>query len=99
MICQRVQVAEDPAMSALAPRLRPARVTVTLKDGRKATHACDSHEGDFNQPFAESVLRGKFRMLAGHVLTPEGVAQIEQAIDRCEEWNSVTDFTALLRRS
>ena len=95
---QRVQVAEDPAMSALAPRLRPARVTVTLKDGRKATHTCESHEGDFNQPFAESVLRSKFRVLAGHVLTPEGVAQIEQAIDRCEEWNSVAEFTALLRK-
>lgn len=95
---QRVSVAEDPAMSAVAPRLRPARVTVTLKDGRKATHACESHEGDFNQPFAESVLRGKFRELAGHVLTVQGVAQIEQAIDRCEEWNSVAEFTALLRK-
>ena len=95
---QRVQVVEDPAMSALAPRLRPARVTVTLKDGRKSTHACESHEGDFNQPFAESVLRGKFRMLAGHVLTPDGVAQVEQAIDRCEEWNSIAEFAALLRK-
>ena len=34
-------------MTALAPRLRPARVTVTLTDGRSATHACDSHRGDF----------------------------------------------------
>ncbi len=34
---RRVSVAEDPAMSALAPRLRPARVTVTLKDGRTST--------------------------------------------------------------
>ena len=95
---QRVQVTEDPAMSALAPRLRPARVTVTLKDGRSATHACESHEGDFNQPFAESALRGKFRMLAGHVLAPEGVAQVEQAVDRFEEWKSVAEFTALLRK-
>ncbi len=95
---QRVQVAEDPAMSALAPRLRPARVTVTLKDGRKATHACESHQGDFNQPFEESVLRSKFRMLAGHVLTPEGVAHVEQAVDRCDEWHSVADFTALLQK-
>jgi len=94
---QRVSVAEDPAMSAVAPRLRPARVTVTLKDGCKATHACESHQGDFNQPYSESVLRGKFRELAGHVLTPAGVAQVEQAIDRCEEWTSVSDFTALLR--
>ena len=61
-------------MTALAPRLRPARVTVTLKDGRSATHACDSHRGDFQQPFAESELRAKFRELAGVVLTPEGVS-------------------------
>src|SRR5690242_3805090 len=33
----RVTVVEDPAMSALVPRLRPARVTVTLTDGRSAT--------------------------------------------------------------
>jgi 2-methylcitrate dehydratase PrpD len=95
---QRVRVVEDPAMSAVAPRLRPARVTVTLKDGRKATHACESHQGDFNQPYAESVLREKFRELAGHVLDARGVAQVEQAIDRCEEWKSVGEFTALLRR-
>ena len=94
----RVSVVEDPAMSALAPRLRPARVTVTLKNGRSATHACESHEGDFNQPYAEAVLREKFRELAGHVLTPEGVAQVEQAIDRCEEWTNIADFTALLNK-
>ena len=42
-----------PGDDALAPRLRPARVTVTLTDGRRATHARDSHRGDFNEPFAE----------------------------------------------
>jgi 2-methylcitrate dehydratase PrpD len=94
---QRVQVTEDPAMSAVAPRLRPARVTVTLRDGRTSTHACESHRGDFNQPFEESVLRGKFRELAGHVLSPGGVAAVERAVDRCEEWASVGDFTAILR--
>jgi 2-methylcitrate dehydratase PrpD len=95
---QRVSVAEDPSMSAVAPRLRPARVTVTLKDGRSATHVCESHDGDFHRPYAESVLRGKFRELAGHVLTADGVAQVEQAVDHCEDWSSVADFTALLRR-
>jgi 2-methylcitrate dehydratase PrpD len=94
----RVSVVEDPAMSALVPKLKPARVTVTLKNGRSATHACESHEGDFNQPYAETVLRDKFRELAGHVLSEQDVAQVEQAIDRCEEWQSVSDFTVLLKR-
>jgi 2-methylcitrate dehydratase PrpD len=94
----RVHVTEDAAMSAVAPRLRPARVTVTLKDGRQGTHACESHRGDFNQPFQESELREKFRDLAGHVLTPASAARVEEAIDRAEQWKSVRELTDLLRR-
>ena len=95
---QRVHMKEDAAMSAVAPRLRPARVTVTLKDGRKATHAVESHRGDFHQPFAESELREKFRTLAGEVLTPQGVACAEEMVDRCESWPSVRDLPDALRR-
>src|SRR4029077_10069305 len=95
----RVQISEDPAMSAVVPRLRPARVTVTLSDGRHATHSLESHRGDFQQPFAESEIRDKFRELAGTVLTPEGVADVERAVDRCDEWTSVGELTELLRRS
>ena len=94
----RVHVTEDPAMSAVAPRLRPARVTVTLKDGRRSTHACESHRGDFQQPFAESEIREKFRELAGIVLTSEGVARIEELAERCERWQSVRELTEALRR-
>jgi 2-methylcitrate dehydratase PrpD len=94
----RVHIVEDPAMSAVAPRLRPARVTVTLSDGRQATHARDSHRGDFNAPFAESEIRAKFRELAETVLTPEGAARVENAVDRCEEWTSPAELTDLCRR-
>jgi 2-methylcitrate dehydratase PrpD len=93
-----VHVSEDPAMSAVAPRLRPARVRVSLTDGRQAMHACESHRGDFRQPFAEEELRVKFRQLAGVVLTPEGVERVEAVVDRCEEWPSVGELTELLRR-
>jgi 2-methylcitrate dehydratase PrpD len=94
---QRVTVAEDPAMTALAPRLRPARVTVELKDGRRATHARDSHRGDFQDPFSDAELRTKFRELAAVVLTPKGITLVEQAVDRCEEWDDVGVLTTLCR--
>jgi 2-methylcitrate dehydratase PrpD len=94
----RVNISEEPAMTALAPRLRPARVTVTLADGRTATCSRDSHRGDFNEPFAEAELRDKFRELAGTVLTPEGVTQVEQAVDHSEDWQSLGELTDLLRR-
>jgi 2-methylcitrate dehydratase PrpD len=93
----RVQVTEDPAMSAVAPRLRPARVTVTLSDGRQATQACDSYRGDFQRPFAETEIRAKFRELAGVVLTPEGVSRVQDSVDRCENWQSVGELIELLR--
>ena len=94
----RVHVTEEPAMTAVAPRLRPARVTVTLTDGRHSTHSRDSHRGDFQQPFAESEIRGKFRELAGIVLRPEGVSSVEAAVDRCEQWQSIAELTEPLRR-
>jgi 2-methylcitrate dehydratase PrpD len=94
----RVRIAEDPAMSALAPKLRPARVTVTLADGRSATSARDSHRGDFSDPFSEAELREKFRELAGVVLLPQGVAAVARAVDDIEEWPDVSDLTGLLRR-
>jgi len=95
---QRVHISEDPAMTELAPRLRPASVTVTLTDGRQATKRRDSHRGDFNEPFAEAEIRDKFRELAGTVLTHEGVAAVESAVDRSEEWQSLDELTGLFRR-
>jgi len=94
----RVQVTEDPAMSAVAPRLRPARVTLTLTDGRHATRAGDSQRGDFMRPFAEAEIREKFRELAAVVLTSEGVSRVEDAVEGCEGWESVDALTGVLRR-
>jgi 2-methylcitrate dehydratase PrpD len=94
----RVHITEDAAMSAVAPRLRPSRVTVTLRDGRQETAARDSHRGDFNEPFEETELRQKFGELAGSVLTPGGVREIARLLDRCETWENLTDFQQALRR-
>jgi len=94
----KVQIAEDPAMSAVAPRLRPARVTVTLTDGRSASHARDSHRGDFSDHFSEAELRAKFRELAGTVLTADGVAAVEDAVNRIETWDSLDELPALCRK-
>jgi 2-methylcitrate dehydratase PrpD len=94
----RVHVSEDPAMSAVAPRLRPARITLTLADGRQVTHSRDSHRGDFQDPFSEAELRGKFRELAETVVTAEGAAAVERAVDHCEEWRDLRELTRLLRQ-
>jgi 2-methylcitrate dehydratase PrpD len=93
-----VHVQEDSEMTAVAPRLRPARVTVSLKNGRSATIARQSHRGDFQEPYAEVDIRGKFRELAGVVLTEEGAIAVEAAVDRSDQWQSLQDLVILLRR-
>jgi len=94
---RRVHVTEDSALTAAAP-LRPARVTLTLKDGRCATHAYDSPRRDREVLYEERELRDKFRELAGLALTPADVADMESIVDRCDAWTSVTELTDACRR-
>jgi 2-methylcitrate dehydratase PrpD len=94
----RVHISEDPAMSAAVPALKPARVTLTLKDGRQTTHSCDSPRGDCLNPYDESEIRQKFRELAGLALTPRGLGEVEHAVERFERWTSAAELTDLLRR-
>jgi 2-methylcitrate dehydratase PrpD len=94
----RVTMHEDAAMSARVPSYKPARVTLALKSGAHHTHSVDSHGGDFKSPYDESVLREKFRDLAGDVLTADGSAEVERAVARCELWSRVSELPALLRK-
>jgi 2-methylcitrate dehydratase PrpD len=95
---QRVQISDEPQFTAMAPRFKPARVTVILKDGRQCTRACQSARGDFERPYQESEIRAKFRELAGLVLRRQGVTVVEEAIDQCERWSSIQELPTLLRQ-
>jgi 2-methylcitrate dehydratase PrpD len=94
----RVHISADPAMSAAVPALKPARVTLTLKDGRQATRTCDSPRGDCLNPYDESEIRQKFRQLAGLALTPQGLGEVERAVEGLEHWKSASELPDLLRR-
>lgn len=95
----RVHVAEDPALSAQVPERKPARVTVTLKDGRASTRACDTSRGGFDRPYQRTELLDKFRGLAGELLPPEHVGEVEALLERFDELNDVGALSSALRRS
>jgi 2-methylcitrate dehydratase PrpD len=82
----------------MAPQLKPARVTLILKDGRQAIRQCESPRGDYQRPYQESEVREKFRELAGLVLTREGVGAVERAVDQCDRLSSMRDLIDQLRR-
>src|SRR5258705_5145099 len=93
----RVHISEDPAMTAAVPALKPARVTLTLKDGRQTTVVCDSPRGDCLNPYDESEIRQKFRALAGGGVAPQGGRAGGRAIGGDEEWGGGTAPSELLR--
>lgn len=93
----RVFVAEDPALSAVVPRLKPARVRLTLRDGRRTTRLCESARGDFQQPYGRAELEAKFRDLAGTVLPPDGVERLASAVGRLGPAGGVRELVELAR--
>jgi 2-methylcitrate dehydratase PrpD len=94
---QRVTVREDPDLNAHVPRLKPARVTVTLTDGRRVTRLRESARGDYHDPYGEDEIRSKFRELASLVLSPAGVARVEALVDRLEDLPRLEDLVDALR--
>ena len=93
---RRVAVREDPSLNASVPRLKPARVTVTLTDGRQLTRLRESARGDFQEPYREDEVRAKFRELAGLVLSPRAVARVEQLVERLDELEHLSDLVVAL---
>ena len=94
---QRITVREDPDLNAHVPRLKPARVTVTFSDGRQVTRLRESARGDYQDPYGEGEVRSKFRELAGLVLSPAGVARVEELVDRLDSLPRLAELVEPLR--
>lgn len=73
-LAARVRLTENPEMTARLPDQRPARVRITMADGRVLTAGTDTNRGDWADPFPEAALHEKFRSLAAR-LWPDDVAE------------------------
>jgi len=94
---RRVTVREDPALTAQVPRLKPARVTLALADGRRVTRLRESARGDYQDPYREDEIRTKFRELASLVLSPDIVARAEAVVDRLDDVSRLGELVDVLR--
>lgn len=59
-LANRVTVTEDPALTAMLPAARPARVTLRLADGRSFTALATTNRGDTENPYSASDVEAKF---------------------------------------
>ena len=94
----RVEVREDPSMSARLPQERPARVEIALTDGRVLVGEVGVNRGDDALPYSRDELRAKFLDLAGRVWPHAHAATVLDATlaladDRC----ALGTWTQLLR--
>lgn len=70
----KVNVAEDPALSAKLPAKRGARVEMTLKDGARRVAEVSGSRGDPDDAFSWDQMVLKFRALAGPSIGEERVS-------------------------
>jgi 2-methylcitrate dehydratase PrpD len=96
-LTQRVEVVEDPALTALTPRARPARVEVRLMDGRVLARQVDQPSGEFDRPYPETALRAKFVGLTGGSFGPLGAGAAWDLCRRVGELKSARELTDGLR--
>jgi 2-methylcitrate dehydratase PrpD len=96
-LARRVEVVEDPALTAMTPAARPARVEMRLRDGRVLVRQVDQPHGEFDRPYSESLLREKFVTLASPDLGRAGAASAWEICRRADELKSARDLTDELR--
>jgi 2-methylcitrate dehydratase PrpD len=96
-LAQRVEVVEDPALTAMTPGARPARVEMRLRDGRVLDRQVNQPLGEFDRPYPGSLLREKFVALAGPDLEGPAAASAWELCRRAGELKSARDLTDGLR--
>jgi 2-methylcitrate dehydratase PrpD len=96
-LARKVEVVEDPALTALTPRARPARVEVRLTDGRLLVRQVDQPSGEFDTPYPEALLREKFLGLASGDLGDPGGAAAWDLCRRAGELKQARELTEGLR--
>lgn len=76
-LAARVSVDEDPSLTAMLPALRPARVTLTLADGRVFEAQAMTNKGDTEDPYTSAEVQEKFLDVAAPVIGIDRAREIK----------------------
>lgn len=75
----RVEVAPDPELAPHFPRVYPARIELTLADGRKISTLVTDATGDPSHSLDENAVRRKFQRLTAGVIAHDEVESLATA--------------------
>jgi 2-methylcitrate dehydratase PrpD len=92
----RIFVVEMENSADLLQDLRPARVTLTLNDGSKASAMVQIPRGHFDNPFDNGFLEDKFRYLTKGLLARDQQDEIVFSTRRLDSLDHIRDYFASL---
>ncbi|AWJ86364.1 2-methylcitrate dehydratase (plasmid) [Azospirillum sp. TSH58] len=95
-LARRVTVREDRGLTARLPGLRPARVRLTLADGRRFEAEALTNKGDTEDPYSPDEVRAKFADLAGPVWGASHAAAIADCVASIDRAADLSTLTRLL---
>jgi 2-methylcitrate dehydratase PrpD len=92
-LAKRVFVREDSALTAMLPQLRPARVSIRLRDGRELRGSADANRGDDQDPYSRAELAEKFLELTARAWP---LAASRRLHDKLQQLEEIADLGSLL---
>ena len=95
-LAERVVVREDPALTAMLPGLRPARLLVRMADGTEHREAVTTNRGDTENPYGPEEVAAKFHELADPVWGAVRAARLRDAVAALRGAASIADLDRLL---
>lgn len=96
-LARKVQVVEEPTLTAMMPAYRPAEVRVTFTDGSVEMAKALVNKGDAEDPYLPADLQHKYFSLAGPVWGDRTSTAVYEIIERLEELSDITSLTDLLQ--
>lgn len=96
-VTERIKVLEDPALTAMLPDVRPARIEVALNNGTVLVERVDRPQGCFDRPFSEIELEKKFRRLASMVLSEQSVSYLEDKLSTLPDLKNISLLSTVLQ--
>jgi len=95
-LAKKVEVKEDPKLTAMMPSRRPSRVRVTLKSGEKLEAEVSMNKGDFEDPYGAADLEKKYFSLADPVWGHSKAEQIRSRVMAVEKVKDIHQVTSLI---
>lgn len=96
-LADRVEVVEDPKLTAMMPSHRPSTVRVDFSDGTTASAQTKTNRGDAEDPYTVDELTGKFFELTARTWSQSVAGEVFATIMEFDRLDDVNVLTAPLK--